>query len=673
MSSSMRDFPHHSVTARARRLAAARAWVLGLSVAGGLAFAGSTVADLTGFSLEELMQMEVYSASKFGQKASEAPSAVTVITAEDIKTHGYRTLADILRSFPGIYVSYDRSYSSVGVRGFGRPGDYNDRVLFLVDGHRINDNLYDAALIGTEFVLDVDLIERIELLPAGPATALYGNNALFGVVSITTKRGRDIGGTELAGSVASAETYRGRATFGRASDNGLEMLLSATAYDSRGKNLYFPEFDDPATDNGVAVGLDHGAFHQFFGKLSYESWTLALAHADHEKGIPTASFEQDFNDPRSRNRDRQTFADLAYRAPWNDHLNVQGRLFYGAYNYWGHYIYDGADFPDQGIGRWWGGELQLASTAFDRHKLAFGGEYQRDSRRDQAAFDETGTTLFDSRTSGYRWGLYALDEFALSDSTNLSVGIRYDRAASGDESVNPRIGLVHQLDRQTTLKFLYSTASRAPNAYELYYAYPDSYLPNPDLQPEKIETYEFILEKRPDEHTRLSASVYHYDIDDLIDLSTDLDSGLLTFRNLNRVRADGLTLEAVRRWADGGRLRASYSWQLAEDENGGWLDNSPRHLAKLNWSQPFFGDSWRAGVELQYIGKRRATQGNEVADALVANLNLLGRPFGKNLDVALGVYNLFDQDYADPGADEHLQTEIPQDGRTWRLKFDYRF
>ena len=139
------------------------------------------------------------------------------------------------------------------------------------------------------------------------------------------------------------------------------------------------------------------------------------------------------------------------------------------------------------------------------------------------------------------------------------------------------------------------------------------------------------------------------------------------------MRADGLTLEAERRWADGARLRASYSWQLAEDENGGWLDNSPRHLAKLNWSQPLFGDIWRAGTELQYVGKRRATRGNEVAGALVANLNVLGRPFSKNLDVALGVYNLFDQDYADPGADEHLQAEIPQDGRSWRLKVDYRF
>jgi outer membrane receptor protein involved in Fe transport len=264
-----------------------------------------------------------------------------------------------------------------------------------------------------------------------------------------------------------------------------------------------------------------------------------------------------------------------------------------------------------------------------------------------------------------------LDEFALGDQTNLSVGVRYDHAANGDGSVNPRIGLVHQWDAQTTFKFLYSTAFRAPNAYERYYA--ADYLPNPELRSETIETYELILEKRLDERTRLNASVYHYDITDLIDLTTDPDSGLLTFRNLSNVQANGITIEAVRHWTDGARLRASYSWQLVEDENGGWLDNSPRHLAKLSWSQPLFGDAWRTGLDVYYIGKRRATQGNEVADALVANLNLLGQPFGKNLDIALGVYNLFDQDYADPGSDELLQAEIPQDGRTWRLKLDYRF
>src|SRR5574341_62694 len=104
--------------------------------------------DLRGLTLEELMEIEVQtvvSASRYRQKVSEAPSSVTIITAEDIRKFGYRTLADILRSVRGFYTTYDRSYHYLGVRGFGRLGDYNTRILLLVDGHRMNDAIYASA------------------------------------------------------------------------------------------------------------------------------------------------------------------------------------------------------------------------------------------------------------------------------------------------------------------------------------------------------------------------------------------------------------------------------------------------------------------------------------------------------------------------------------------------
>ena len=112
----------------------------------------------------------VYSASKYEQKVTEAPSSVSIVTADEIKKFGYRTLADIIRSVRGFHVTYDRNYSYVGVRGFAPPGDYNTRLLLLVDGHRVNDNVYDMAFVGTEFVLDVDLIERVEIV-RGPSSS----------------------------------------------------------------------------------------------------------------------------------------------------------------------------------------------------------------------------------------------------------------------------------------------------------------------------------------------------------------------------------------------------------------------------------------------------------------------------------------------------------------------
>jgi iron complex outermembrane receptor protein len=78
----------------------------------------------------------VEGAARHTQRLTEAPASVSVVTANDIETFGWRTLADVLRSVRGFHVTYDRNYSYVGVRAFGRPTDYNNRVLVLLNGHR---------------------------------------------------------------------------------------------------------------------------------------------------------------------------------------------------------------------------------------------------------------------------------------------------------------------------------------------------------------------------------------------------------------------------------------------------------------------------------------------------------------------------------------------------------
>src|SRR6266581_1091798 len=165
-----------------------------------------STSDLSEVSLEELGNIQVYSASKHLQSSGDAPSSVTVISADEIQKQGYRTLADILRTVRSFYVTYDRIYSSLGVRGFARPGDFNTRILLLVDGHRLNDNIFDEAMIGTEFPVDVDLIQRIEIV-RGPVSSLYGSNALFAVINIITKRAEDVNGLDLSSELASFNTY----------------------------------------------------------------------------------------------------------------------------------------------------------------------------------------------------------------------------------------------------------------------------------------------------------------------------------------------------------------------------------------------------------------------------------------------------------------------------------
>ena len=193
--------------------------------------------DLSDASLEELSNIQVYSASKHMQSASEAPASVTVVSSDEIQKFGYRNLADILRSVPGFYVTYDRDYTFVGVRGFGRLGDWNSRILVLIDGHRINNNVLGQAMLGNEFLVDVDMIDRVEIV-CGPSSSLYGANAFFAVINVITRTAKQVKDWELSFQTGSFGTYEGRATYGH-QFHGLGVLLSGTFYNSAGPDSIF--------------------------------------------------------------------------------------------------------------------------------------------------------------------------------------------------------------------------------------------------------------------------------------------------------------------------------------------------------------------------------------------------------------------------------------------------
>jgi len=210
--------------------------------------------DLTRLTPEQLLEFDVvHAASRYRQVRREAPSAITVVTAAEIRSHRYRTLGDVLKSLPSFYVTYDRNYSYIGVRGFSRPGDYNTRVLVLMDGVRLNENVYDGVYLTDGFPLDLAIVDRIEIV-RGPAASVYGNGAFFAVIDVITKRGVDLG-REVEASAASFGTFSGRASYGRAFGNGLDVAASASGLDSQGQDLAFPELASSETD-GLARGLD---------------------------------------------------------------------------------------------------------------------------------------------------------------------------------------------------------------------------------------------------------------------------------------------------------------------------------------------------------------------------------------------------------------------------------
>ncbi|MFO0630100.1 MAG: TonB-dependent receptor plug domain-containing protein [Polyangiales bacterium] len=107
---------------------------------------------------------EVSAASRATENVDDAPGSVSIVSGQELRAMGYPTIAEALRGVRGIYLSDDRLYPSVGFRGFGRPGDYGNRVLVLVDGHPTNDNWINSSYVSYDARTDLDDVERIEVV-----------------------------------------------------------------------------------------------------------------------------------------------------------------------------------------------------------------------------------------------------------------------------------------------------------------------------------------------------------------------------------------------------------------------------------------------------------------------------------------------------------------------------
>ena len=639
--------------------------------------------DLTKLSLEDLMKVEVvYAASKHEQKLGEAPASVSIITGDEIRRYGYRTLADVLQSVRGLYITHDRNYRYIGIRGFGRPGDYNTRVLLLVDGIRINENIYDMAPIGTDFPVDVDVIDRVEIV-RGPSSSLYGTNAFLGVINVVTKQCRDLRGIRMSGETASFGAVKAQGSYGHGFSNGVEIFVSGSGYDCQGQDLYYAEYDSPTTNHGVTEGCDRTQYQNFLAKSTYRGFNVLAGFSSREKHVPTGAWGTLFNDPRTRTIDEHGFLAMENRQVIHPDVALMTRLCFQNYRYHGYYVFDDAEAGapselvinlDEGTGQWWGGELMLDWDINKHHHFTVGTEFRYNSRIDQTNHDESSDLYYlDDCQNSTIWALFAQDELRIYDKLILNAGIRYDHYETFGGTGNPRLGLIYTPFRMTNFKLLYGTAFRAPNAYELYYNDGgNSQKSNPDLAPERIQTYEAIWEQDFRKYFRGEVSLYYYKIKDLISLTTDLADELLVFQNVEEIEARGIEMEFGFRLDNGFSGRISHTLQLTKNRTTGVeLTNSPRYMAKLNLIAPILKDQLSVGWETRYLSPRKTIGGYETRDYTISNLTLLFPELLPGVQLSTSLYNLFDERYGDPGSEEHLQDIIGQDGREYRVQVQF--
>lgn len=624
----------------------------------------------------------VYDASKYDQKVTKAPPAsMGVVTADEIKKYGYRNFGEIISSLRGFYNTNDRNYGYVGARGFGLPSDYNTRLLLLIDGHRFNDNIYDSFDSSEGFPVDVDMIERIEVV-RGPSSSMYGTSAFFGVINVITKRGRDQSGANIKASYGSNDAYKTSVSYGDRFQNGLETFLSGTFYDNQGYNrLYYKEFDSPLTNHGISESNDGEQAKKLMATLSYQDFTLQGLYVKRNKDIPTAAFGAVFNNPNEMASDESTYIDLKYDHTFSNQLNVQGRVSYNNYRYRGDYPYDyaaaGSPQPyivinkDLSRGQWWRAELNATKVFWDDHKVTAGIEFQDNFDQYQTNYDVT--TLVDSAKSTYKWAVLLQDEYTITDTLTLNTGVRLDYFSMFGKTINPRAGLIYQPWSGGTVKLLYGSAFRAPNQYEQNYYATIGAASNPNLKPESLDTLELIVEHYFNTHLRGELNLFQTEISDIIVTVAD-EKGVLQNVNRGHVESQGVELQLEDSWENGFQARVSYSWQQTVDKTTrARLDNSPEHMLKLNVIAPLWLDKVFLGFETQYMSSRKTPLGGMVGDHVINNITLFTQHWLKGVELSAGAYNLFDQRYFDPAADGSRLNGIQQDGLTFRVKASVDF
>ena len=633
--------------------------------------------DLADMSLEQLSQITVYSASKHAQSISDAPSSVTVITADEIQRYGYRTLGDILEAVRGFYITSDRYQSYVGVRGFGRLGDWNSRILLLVDGHRINDDVLGQAFVGLEFPVDIDLIQRIEII-RGPSSSLYGAEAFFGVINVITRKENQPKREEISFAAGSFGSYGGRATWDDAY-KGATFALSGSFYSSAGPLLFFPEFNSPATNNGVTSNTNYESYQRVLGTVSWRGFTLQGLYNAQNKGVPTAYFDSRFADPRTRNVQGIDYLDLSYEHALGPEWQLDARTSLSKNTLYGPVAYDPPPAPPDIYsydGQWWDSEIKLGRSLPHGSTLTFGTEITDNFRLDQSNLDsDVSPVATRVSTKLVIWAGYAQVDTEITRKLSLSLGVRYDHYNYGlGGSTNPRAALIYRPTSSTTAKLLYGSAFRAPVPYESTPDYGPSYVDNSHLQPEKIRSVEGIFEQGLGKHLNASASVFYNQITGLITLETDPSSGLFVYENSQGATVKGAEFELDAGLAGSLTGRASYSYtQTAEAMTGQTPPNSPANLVKLNLTMPFFRQKFSAALDGQYTGKVTTLAGNTLGGFSVLNLTLIGHTLGKRADISASVYNLLNKRYSFPGRPEDPEDALLQDGATFRIKLTYRF
>jgi iron complex outermembrane receptor protein len=582
--------------------------------------------ELDRLSLEELLGIDVASATKTSVPLAKAPVSVRVITADEIARSAARSLTDLLRRVAGVDVRWNPMVPVITVRGFGQL-PFSSRVLFLIDGVPQNSaNKGGFRPHPVPQLYDLQNVERIEVI-RGPGAALYGENAFWGVINIVTFDGEDLDGGRVELTAGARDSASGAVRWGGRLGKG-SLFASASLARSSFPMEFWLDSDSRVEAENLLV------------KGRYGGWRLAYQRYSDE--IDRFSRLLGSNEFRSADPLEQTvdLAALSYDGTLaGGRVSLAGNLSHsrrdGMFCGSCHAFNQRPEFSHRAHGENETlGELRATFAPVPSHRVLVGieGKSVRAGTRtlEMISPAAAGVDSFDYE----KVALYLQDELSLAgDRVRVTAGLRYDGEAGdlfGDE-VSPRLALVWTATPRATLRASWGTAFRFPSLTERYQ---DSwwltlqtptgprpavvFVPNPGLEPEEIRTFELGGDLRLRPELDLSAHLFRSSASRLVVVALDRSTVPNTDTFANHPQQATITGgEVEARWRPRNGVESFLTWSYADTRRDGTgvdvagrpleLTYAPEQHATAGVSAgPFRG--WSGALETSWKDDSRVPQ-----------------------------------------------------------------
>lgn len=622
--------------------------------------------------LEGLLGEQVVSgASKTAELARDAPATTSVITAEDIRRYGMRSINEAIDFLGMGLVTQNPLHSvEVGGRGVLVTADFGNHVLLVVDGHVMNEPWDGTGYFEQGAAIPMELIDHIELV-LGPGSVLYGGSAMFGVVNVVTKRASSYKGLHfVADGSASPEQGRGGSfTSFRPADLGgsyrlasgigheltlfgkpAELTAQAELYQQNGPSfLWGPQVHGDGS--GTATTFGPRSLPNAWGGRTTEQYTTSVpaVHArllvgdlavmvraaSYTRRTPYVNgfnqFVSDFDEPRTFERDRWISADLQYRVRPAPKLGLLVHAYGDAYDFLQHqYSSTSSDCSEltfgpcqqqaHGHSRWVGTELQAQYdwTGKDELTTMLGvdGRIRDIGGRTESTAADTGVITHvdgDKTVTELAWAAYAQQRYSPTRFWHLNAGARFDSDPRGGARLSPRVATSVDVWRDGVAKVLYSEAFRAPTFYEAFYAAPQQQ-PSPDIRSEVVRSLESTLEQRVGRH-RLLMGVFRTWWSDMIELR-EVSTDSYQYQNTSTIHNYGYNARADGAFGQlhyGMSVTGAYTRRIEPEGDTHPLAVAPQLFGNVRVSYDL-PDLWpTVALASTFVGKRpadRAFDGN---------------------------------------------------------------